>query len=224
MAPNLRVTAVLGAAAFLALIALFLPWWTLGAGNGGAGASINAAPFDDGQIANGVVMTGVFWILGLVACIAAVVAGLLPRPLPTWTVPVAAGVAALLFLLMPLLAISSWPPSGIHFWGSDSKTSNVAGFNFTSSYSAYANVGWYLALVAGVASAAGAVLSWRAAPSPSAAQEAEPQVVLSSKPVPVAMEAPVEAAPRSKPAARKATPSASAKSTKATKTTKTTKK
>jgi hypothetical protein len=172
---------------------------------------VDAAPFNDAHgAANGVALTGVFWAIGLAAALAATVVLLLPARGPSWLPGALAGAAGLLFLLMPLLAISTWPPSGLKFWDSGSDGSSFG----SSSFSAYAGVGWYLALAAGLASAFAAFLAWTgrgAAPMPaSVAPAPAPTPAPASRKPPTAQE--TAPAPKArKPAKAAAKPAAKAK-------------
>lgn len=194
MAPTgIRPAVLLAVAALLALIALFLPWWSVNSTmSGGAFGTVkgtdDAAPFDDRV--DGAVLTGVFWVVALLAVVATVVLVLAPMGTPPWVPVATASAGALLLILLPLLAIVTWPGSGASFWGTE--TARNAASSVTSSR--YANVGWYIALVSGLVCAGGALLAWRSGRAPMVqAVRAVPSAALPSKPTPKEPVAPLAA-------------------------------
>jgi len=159
MDPKLRATVTLGAVGLLALVTLFVPWWT---GHGSVsyngftgGGGENAAPFNDGSgLAEGVVLSGILWLVGIAAVVAATLATLVWTERPVLA-PALGALATLLFLLTPILAIFTWPSGNVGFWDGGSQSSGAVGV----SYSTYANAGWYMALACALVAGFGTYLA-----------------------------------------------------------------
>lgn len=143
------VSVLLGVGLLLGLISMVLPWWTVEGAVGEFAAGMDAKPFDTGDLGDqvstmGVMSVGVLTVFGVVA---AAGGGALWLSLsskgetvtpPAWWLMIAGGI---LFVMAPIVAAATWPSDDLGFWVS------IGADRF--GLSAAANVGWYMALLAG---------------------------------------------------------------------------
>ncbi|PSG97863.1 hypothetical protein BRD56_03170 [Thermoplasmatales archaeon SW_10_69_26] len=137
-----------GLSLIVAAIGLVAPWWTLRADAGSSGIAASVSPFDPGpldSVVNGaaVVAVGVLTFVGLVGGLVLRFQGENTEMASTagWLWMASGG----FLLVAPLTAVLTWPAEDLSFWGSAS----AAG----ASFSAAADWGWYLTLVAGAIAA-----------------------------------------------------------------------
>lgn len=158
MASSSTATVLAGLAAVLMMISLFVPWWTgdfeaSGSGSSTEGSS-SAGPFDDGDLIDEseATTTGILVVVALASFVLAAVVHNLPGNNQV-TVMVLLALGALLALLAPLLATTTWPGDDATFWDQSSSSSTFG----SAESRTYADAGWYLALVGAVVGLGSAV-------------------------------------------------------------------
>lgn len=161
--PSTVIGLLAGGGLLLALIAFALPWWSITPPSGGAGAELDARPFDPGRAgddvvsSSGVVGVGVLVLVGVVAAAGGLV--LWGRAAQRGEPPIAPApwlhlAGGALLLMGPLVAVATWPQGGLSFWGSSGGVSTSA------------SIGWYLGLVAGALVAVAGIAGLRPSESP----------------------------------------------------------